>query len=801
MKRIKRPLMVSVCAVLIIASVISLGGIGYIAFFSRKNIKSDYDEMLFDMAKVGSYTEYYVDEGDNAADLSEYQPRSLCNIALGDTRKRWIGLGDVNEKIISGFVAVEDRKFYTHSGVDVKRTLYALLNSMFHFRETFGASTITQQVVKNISGDSEITLKRKLSEIIRAYNIEKNHSKDEIMELYLNIVPMGENIIGVNMAAEVYFGKEPKELSTEECATLIGITNAPTRYNPHIHPNECLKKRNDVLYAMHDFGILSKEEYEQAISQKLDVIPRSEVNEEPLSWFIETVNSDVISALCQKYNMSFAGAEALLFNGGLKIYTTENVSVQNTLEEYFSDKSNFPNEINRGLDYSMVVVDSKNGNLLGIVGSVGKKQGNKLLNLALVPRTPGSSLKPIALYAPLIDSGKINYATVFDDVPLDFKKSGTDYIEYPQNYPKRYDGLTTVKDALRLSKNTVAVKLYNMLGAEEIYRNLKSGFGFSSLVRHTEEADGKILTDLAPSPLALGQLSYGVSVRELTSAYTVFPSDGVLHSARSYIAVYDSNGNIILDNAPTEKRIFSIGTARIMNQLLMQVTKNGTASAITLKRTVDTAGKTGTSGDDKDRLFVGYTPYLTAGIWCGYRDSTASVGRAAPSHIEIWDNVMKSIHSKMLSEYDDGEIESFSTGGLIRREFCRDSGRLYSDNCLHDPRGSRLDWGYFLPSSQPTGLCDRHILCKYDIFAEGVACDGCPDEFVLDVSLLRIDRTFPKEIYITDAEYVWRSTDGTKPPPNDFDVPFFYPYIPEGDYVGRGRNKKQYNSFCFIHNG
>ena len=800
MSKKKKTFITVICSILLFSSFLTLFAICFTSLFSKRNIDFDYDERLFDMAEIGSYTEYYVDSDHNARDIASYVPKPLCEIALGEKRKSWVSVNEVDPKLTEGFIAVEDREFYDHSGVNIRRTLLALLNSLFHFRDTFGASTITQQVVKNMSGDSELTLKRKLSEMIRAYNIEKNHSKSEIMELYLNIIPMGENIYGVKRAASEYFGKSTAELSAAECATLIGITNAPTRYNPRLHPEACLKKRNDVLYVMHECGVISDEDYNGAVEEKIELTNDKSEEERLQSWFIETVNSDVIADLGAKYGMSRASAEALLYNGGLKIYTTEDPSVQKTLEEYFENTHNFPDEINKGLDYAMAIVDSQSGNLLGIIGSVGKKSANKLLNLALVPRTPGSSLKPLALYAPLIDSGRITPATVFDDVPVSFDKRGGQYIEYPNNYPRVYSGLITVKDALRLSKNTVAIRLYEMLGAENIYKILKSDLGLDTLVRREVGEGGNIVTDLAPSPLALGQLSYGVSLRKLTEAYTVFPNDGVLNQGRSYIAVYDSDGKPLLENAPEGKRVFSEGGARVMNQLLMQVVKSGTASSVTLKNSVDTAGKTGTSGDDKDRLFIGYTPYLTAGIWCGYRDSSGAVGKTSVTHLQIWDDVMRIIHENILSGLDDTQIRSFSIKGLTRCSFCRDSGKLYSENCLYDPRGSRMDFSYFIPGTASEELCDRHILCRYDTLGEGIATDECPEEFIEFVSLLDIpERSFPKEIYITDAEYVWRRTVPDCVFPNDPALPFFYGELPNGEYAGRSRSKMQYNRACQSH--
>ena len=800
MKRSHKIFLITLATVFSSVALILLVGVIYISVFAKNNVNVENDERLFNSSKGETFTEYYISKNESVTTVDEYDPVLHESLALGEYKKKWTDLSAVNQNVIDAFISAEDRAFFSHSGVNIRRTLYAMANSVFHFKSTFGASTITQQVIKNISGDNEVTLKRKLAEIIRAYSIEKNHTKEEILELYLNIVPMGENIYGIRSAAEIYFGKSPKDLTLAEAATLAAITNAPTRYNPHTNYDNCIKKRNDVLYAMLDNGAINEYEYNSATGEPLSVLPFENVRDRVSSWFVETVNYDVTLALMRKYGLTEAAAELLLYRGGLKIYTTESPSVQKRLEEYFYNESNFPSAVCDGLQLSMVVSDSVTGDLLGIIGSVGEKRSNRILNYALVPHTPGSSLKPIALYAPLIDSGKINWATVFDDVPLKFTKNGSTYLEYPQNYPKVYDGLITLKDSLRLSKNTTAIRLYEMLGAENIYRSLKNDFHFDTLVRREITDNGGVLTDLAPSPLALGQLSYGVSLRKLTEAYTVFAREGMYSEGRSFIAVYDTDGDLLLDNSFDEVRVFSRECARIMNKLLMSVTDSGTASKVTLKKSVDTAGKTGTSGDDKDRLFIGYTPYYTAGIWCGYASGERSVGKIAPTHIRIWDEVMTSIHEDRLKSVPENEIKSFSSQGLIKAQYCKDSGKLYTDRCSCDPRGLRLDTGYFTRNTLPKGECDRHVLVAYDECGEGMATELCPEENIKVISLLRIeDRHFPKEIIVSDADYVYWQTDGTREICTDSTKPYYYNYTENGDFVGRGRKNKQFNSVCTEH--
>ncbi len=756
--------------------------------YAKININYEADEILFEKARDWTPTVFYCDE--TPSDMySSYTPSEVWSYS--EARRTLCKLEDISPYLTDGFLAVEDREFYSHKGVDLKRTALAAFNYLFGSEKRFGASTITQQVVKNISGDSEPTLKRKLSEILRASHIEKRYTKDEIFELYLNIIPMGENMYGVAMAADSYFGKTPGELTADEAATLIGITNAPSAYNPYNNPDACLKKRNTVLSVMKSTGIISENEYLTLTQKPLSVNQRESGKKKYTPWFIETCADDITRDISEKYSISPTAARMLLLGGGYSVYTTMSRDIQTKLEEYFSDTDNFPKEVADGLNYAMVITDTKEGNILGIVGRVGEKSGNRLLNHATVPHTPASTLKPLSIYAPLIDEGKINWATVLDDTPIDFYKNGDVYTAYPHNSPNVYDGLTTVSDAIRFSKNTVALKLYGERGAKKTFDELSLRFNFDSLVKERKTADGKTFTDLAASPLAFGQLTDGVSLRALTEAYGSLGNEGVLKTATTYIAVFDTKGEKVLDNPQSQKRVFKDTTAKIMTELLKGVTEDGTAKSLRLKNHIETAGKTGTSSKNRDKLFVGYTPCYTAGIWCGYDNGTDSVTGLSVSHLKIWDDVMLSVHSQAL---ESEQVPKFSTEGLVYRPYCKDSGKLFCDSCKYDARGTRLEFGYFTPDNAPSSICDRHILCEYDSISKGVADASCPEENRVTVSLLDIkERSFPCEINISDAEYVYREINDAVPRPTVEILPYFYYSLPEGEYVGVSGRKRQFN--------
>ena len=685
-----------ICVAIVIAILVLIGStsLGIFILYTRRNINYDFDEELFKKAKDDMTVYYYA--YNSSGELLEVFKSSK------DSKREWTSFSDVNDRVKQGFIAMEDRDFYKHKGVNFKRTIAAVINYIFKTRSTFGASTITQQVIKNISGDNEANISRKAKEILRSINLEMNHSKDDIFELYMNIIPMSGNTHGVGAAAEIYFGKEARELSLVEAASIVGITNAPAKYNPYTHPDACVEKRNKVLYAMRDVGFIDDTEYENAIKAPL-VLNSGTGNFGVSSWFIETANEEIISDICSTYAISKSAANLLL--GGCKVILTMNPDVQNILQNYFSDTNNLSIKASSGLNYSMVVSDPYTGDLIGVIGNGGKKRADKLFNYATANITPGSVLKPIALYAPLIDDNTITWSSIFDDSPIEY--TGEYGTPYPRNSPDVYEGMIDINEALRKSKNTVAVRLYNILGANRIYDHLKNDFGLDTLVEKASTVEGKTVTDLSCAPLALGQLSYGVSLRKLTESYSVFPSCGVLSRGRSYTSIYDREGNCILEKGIIKKEIYSEETAQIMNQLLSNVVFSGTAKQIKLKELVDVAGKTGTSSGDRDRLFVGYTPYFTAGIWTGYGDSNTEVGSNSPNHLEIWDNVMRLIHEKLVFNNYTEEINSFSTNKVIIKPYCSISGLTPTDNCELDD-DSIIKFGYFSAHDLLDKKCDYH---------------------------------------------------------------------------------------------
>lgn len=771
-------------------------GLGVLYGVVSRRVDFSMDDAMFSSAKRSSVISLYTDGGEGSGDLSLYEPVLREEVCYAEMKNRWADLEEIPSLLRDAFILIEDKEYYEHHGVNLRRSAMAVCNTITKRRPTFGASTITQQLIKNLSGDNELTVMRKLTEIVRALHLERVHTKDEILQMYLNIIPMGEQILGVKMAAREFFDKEPSELTVSEIALLVGITNAPTRYNPRLHPEAALKKRNTVIGAMCKGGLISDQEAEAAMGEPIRLSDATRESERVYSWFAEQVIEDVIADLAAERELTLDAARFLVYTGGLKIYTTEEPKVTEALTSVLAQQKNLPTATENGLAYAMIIYNSRTGNVAAIQGRSGEKGANRLYNLATEANiTPGSSLKPIALYANLIESGEITPATVFDDVPSVVRINSQERL-YPANYPRVYDGLIPVRRALALSKNTVAVGLYNMLGPERIYDRLVNDFEFSSIVRHGCREDGSVLSDLGPSPLALGQLSYGVTLSELTRAYTAFVRGGYMGGGKTYLAAYTEDGTLLIENPKNEKKIYSRECANLMCDMLGEVVESGTAKEITLKRSVDTAGKTGTSGDDLDRLFIGFTPYYTAGIWCGYEDHKTPIGRQSVSHLSLWDRVMRSVHSKI----DERNCLHFSKEGLVKAEYCDASGAHPSDICSLDVRGCRIHTDYFLARYQPEGECHTHVPVPYDHTTESVATRYCPNECVGIVALLRLpDRAFPEDIVITDAEFMAYPMDSDPDGILNYDKPYFYAVLPKGNYIGHSKKKKQHNSCCYLH--
>ncbi len=778
------------------------------AIYVKNYVDVDIDASLFIDAGANKTTQlFYTDS--QTGEVAELEDQRI----YGADNGIWVKYDDMPKQLVDAFIAIEDNRFESHNGVDWITTSKAFINYFLPFKGSFGGSTITQQLVKNLTGDNEAKITRKVQEIFRALNLEKNYSKDQIIEMYLNVIYFGNNCTGVQTAADTYFGKDVSELSLEECATLAGIVKNPYAFNPKRFPEKSMDRRDTVLWAMQDQGKISTAEAEALYGKPIVLADDGDGDSDEtradavFNWYTEAVFNEVQNDLMETYGYSKYSAGMAIYTGGLKIYTCMDPEVQSVLEEvYTNDTEYFPmSSSSMQPESAMVIVDPYTGDVLGLVGGRGEKVSNRILNRATgTQRPPGSSIKPVSVYAPALDEGIITYASVYDDVPVNFGTDPEKPKAWPANLPYVYRGLTNVNSAIERSVNTVAVRVLQDLTPQASYDFITQKLGFSTVYDQITTASGAIMSDIDLSPLALGQLTYGISVREITAAYSIFQNDGVFNNSRLYTKVVDSNGNTILTCDKKTDIVISEQTASIMTKMLYNVVNDpeGTAvNNITLRRSVDVAGKTGTSTADFDRWFVGYTPYYVGGCWVGYDTNIALSAFGPNPACIVWDKVMTMLHQKYIDAAASGgePLKTFDTAaGVIEAEYCKDSGKLVSEACRLDLRGDRTEKGWFAYGTEPSEYCDCHVKVKYCNDTNRVASPKCTNTRY--VGLLRIeDRSFPTEITVNDAQYAYRDLPEGVNPGGWYTVPFFVNLLKEGEYCGTSNVSYPANAYCYEH--
>ncbi len=767
------------------------------------------DNLKFDSSLSSKI--YYVDEGNNEIELEEDRLH-------GSENRLWVEYQLIPKHLINAFVAVEDQRFFEHDGVDTKRTASAIYNFFIPTDSSYGGgSTITQQLIKNVTRENDNTIQRKVQEIFRALNVEEKFGKEEILEMYLNTIAMSQNTHGVRAAADTYFGKELMDLTLAECAALASIAKSPVRYDPIINPKNNLERRNLVLRLMLEQGKISQEEFDLAYDAPL-VLSRdnlSEYTERVHSYYIDTVLDDVMEALMESFGYDKTTASRKLYSGGLEIVTCLDPMVQETMEDVFCDESKWPETTGIKPQAAMVVMDPKTGNILGIVGGRGEKKISRGLNRATQSRRQcGSAIKPLSVYGLALDEGIYTYAGPVDDVPTVYFAESNSY--WPTNANRVYEGRVSLSFAIQRSLNTVAVSTVQKLGIEKVFNNMTQNMGFTTLVEKVTFEDGSTYSDMQLSPLALGSFTYGVTVREMTQAYNIFAANGVFTKGRTFYEVRDSKGDVILKNDGEKKVVFTDSTAYIMTSLLMNVVTGpyGTARRdVTLNSSgnfssLEVAGKTGSTNDNKDNYFAGYTPDYVSCVWFGYDNNKTIVASGNPA-TKLWNEVMLKIY-QYLEDNDIEYTEKFEVPANIVTgvRYCTISGKLATEACekdlMHHLGGmSTIDNnGVFTKSTVPTEYCDMHIPVKWDTITQAVCLDDCecPEGNLIDVSLRLItDREFIKQIRISDAQYVYREIPEGYVFPTDPNVPFFQNTISEGVYVGYSGSGKPYNRICYEH--
>lgn len=793
--RKKIAVLILIILVLLLLSVFAVG-IGAVYYVENTtDAHLDISQYAFGDSISGS-TLYYYDFSDRTNRIGE--PKILTTISATGTDGGYVSYDTLPQDLIDAFVAIEDKHFWTHRGVDWPRTAAAAANYVLHYQGTFGASTITQQLIKNITGEDEQTPQRKLQEARWALDLEQQMDKREILEMYVNIINLGQGCFGVQSAAQTYFSKDVDDLTLLECASIASITKNPSKYNPVSHPEHNLERRNIVLTQMWEQGYISEEEYHANYDAELTLHTDSGASQDNIhSWYVDMVIEDVITDLAKTRNCSTAAASMMLYYGGLNIYTAIDPEIQTILEDYYLKESHFQDAGSaKPVQSAMIVIDPATGDILGVVGARGKKTGNRVQNYATTTKRPaGSSIKPLSVYAPALQNGLISYATVFDDVPVKFNTAKTGkLVGWPKNSPNVYRGLVNVNHALELSINTVSVRVLEKLTPQKSFHFLHDTLQMESLIERLE-TDAGILTDIDYAALALGQQNYGVTVREITGAYSILANHGIFNQTRSYLKVDDRQGNTLLSNEFESYQVLSEQNAYIMTRMLRNVVETGTAKAITLDQTVPVAGKTGTTQNNADKWFIGYTPYLIGGVWMGYEYPKSMDAFEGNPCVDIWDAVMKRLHKR----YTSGKTASFDIpNGILKVTYCKDSGKLMSPACYADPRGNRAEIGYFASGTQPTTYCTCHTFVNYDIVNGGLATTDCPAENIAKIGLIRVDRAFPIQVYITDAQYVARNADPNRASVGRPNQPYFA-YQQGAGYFGLSYGETQYNRVCQGH--
>lgn len=656
----------------------------YLRVYIEPNAKIDVNELMFDMDMTSIVYAWDPEK----EDYTEYE------VLRGRENRIWSDLDEIPKDLQNAFIAIEDKRFYEHKGVDWKRTANGVINWIVG--KEGGGSTITQQLIKNLTDDKDYSVKRKLNEIFRALQLEKDlGDKNRILEMYLNLIYLGQGAYGVNTAATTYFSKDLDELNLAECAILAGITKNPSRYDPFNHPETIKERQETILNEMCKQGMISESERDEAKAQPLEYKYEAakEARENTYSYFTDAVINDVINDLVEKKDYPLELAKWKVTSGGVQIYTTVEPAVQAAMEEVYEDDSNFPNISRNGMrPESAMVICNDQGDVVGIVGGRGKKTDNRVLVRADSPRQAGSSIKPLSAYGPAMDAGLITPYSVRDNAP--FKE--IDGRAWPRNDSGGYTGPMTIRSAVAKSTNAIAVRVVDELTPQAAYDFLTEQLDF----KHLNSAD----IDLAP--MALGGMNGGVTVREMAAGFSIFLNDGIFNGARTYTKVLNSDGTVLLENEPLERQVFEREqTVYYMRDVLKGVTSNamgGTARRINVPG-MDVGGKTGTSQKKRDLWFCGFTPYYAGATWFGYDSSYDLSGVSGNPSLTIWNKVMNKVHENLEpAEFDMGDSDNFE-----KQSYCTVSGLAPSSACRAN---GTVETGRYWKGDAPSKVCTE---CSY----------------------------------------------------------------------------------------
>lgn len=776
----------ALATVLAITAICLFAFVGLLAdYLESDEIIGSAEVVIGDFDQSGNSVMYYTDANGEIQVLQRLH---------ADTDEDWATFDEIPQALVYAAVAIEDHRFFEHQGVDWIPTIKACV-SMFVGGREFGGSSITQQLIKNLyleydESADDVTVQRKVLEIFRATEFEKRYDKEFIMEWYLNKIYLGERCKGIKPAAAEYFGKELEDLNTAECAALISITNNPSLFNPYRQGLDNYKgeqltgaernkrRREDTIFMMHEYGWLTDDEYQQALSDSENLTLKRGIDEEDrysdcineacgyhgkvgtfvvksdgktycpkcnqpttvgsdasrevYSWFVDVVLEEVAQLYCERGGVDWntANTEAredfkrLVCQSGLHIYTTLDMSVQKQVDKIYTNLDEIPDTDSiQQLQSGIVVIDNETGDIVAIAGGVGEKNVHDAYSKATDAKLqPGSSIKPLTVYAPSFELGVLNPASVVEDLPMYY----VDKSPFPRNSDRQYSLTRTILSAVEDSVNAVAINGLDIMGREYAFNFAKDRFQLSTLVKEYVDANGKVFTDVDWAPLGLGAPTKGVTVRMMANAYSTFANNGVYRNARTYTLIYDHDGNLIHNNEQTSNQILSPKTVDYINYCLDVAVESGTGRYADFKSySFDICGKTGTTTSAKDRWFCGYTTKYTASVWTGYEHPEAITGVSGGNvACQLWRKVMEPLHRDLESKV------MYNKDNFVSVQVCVDCGNLATAACTMDVRThehglSRIEEVLVYPEDAPTQVCDCHVMVDYCLTCKAVANAGC----------------------------------------------------------------------------
>ena len=567
------------------------------------------------------------------------------SVLKGEKDVYYITYEQIPEDAVKALISIEDKKFFSHDGVDYKaiaRACYVMLKDK---EMTQGGSTITMQLARTIFLSNEKTWQRKIEEIYIASELEKKYSKEEILEFYLNNVYFANGYDGIEAAAKGYFSKDISELDLAEICYLLAIPNSPTYYDPVVNPDNTIKRKNLILKAMKDDGIIAEKQYEDAKDEVISLTRPDSIKNNYVETYVYTCatralmaqngfefktdfkNDDAKKAYEKAYDEAYNEANKSLFTAGYRIYTSIDLKMQQQLQDSIDHQLEEFTDVNEEGIYALqsagVCIDNETGMVNAIVGGRSQKVNGYTLNRAFQSfRQPGSSIKPLNVYTPALEMGYTPDSIVIDEKLEDG----------PENANGKYSGEITLRQAVAASKNTIAWQLYTEITPDKGMSYLKD-MGFS----HIEKEDYGMAA-------CLGGLTVGVSPLEMAKGYATIENDGYTREPTCISKILDAKGNTIYEVNQEDIKIYEENDARNMTDMLQSVLTDGTARGVSLGD-MPAAGKTGTTNDNRDGWFVGYTKYYTTSIWVGYDQPKKVPGLTGSSYpAAIWQDFMLAIH-------------------------------------------------------------------------------------------------------------------------------------------------------------